>query len=283
MKILIILTGGTIGSSVKDNYISVDSTPYIVKYALEKHKDISFHIISPFTILSEYLDSKHINAILDCVDANNNEFDGIIITHGSDTIHYTAAALALCVRTEVPIMVVCAAKPPADPQSNAYINFDTAVEYIKYKNNKGVYVPYKNDSDQKAIIHDPLTLLPHQGFSADLYSDGVSSINKEESYNKRLCEDDNVLIVHSYPDCVYPSLNKQIKSVILIPYHSGTLCCNEKLKEFCNSATALGIEVYTLAKDGIQYESVKEFSNLAIKCVNGISQSALYIILKLKQ
>lgn len=282
MKVLIIHTGGTIGSSVKNNYISVDTTPDIVKYASEKYKDINFHTISPYKILSEYLNSKHINTILDQVDANIKQFDGIIITHGSDTIHYTAAALALCIKTEIPIMVVCAAKPPADPHSNAYDNFDLAVKYIISKKHKGVFVPYKNDGENTAKIHDPLTLLPHQGFSADLHSDGTSNINKVEFYNKRLCEEDNVLIVCSYPDCVYPQLDKKIKSVILIPYHSGTLCCDGKFKKFCDDATCLGIRIYTLARNGTQYESVKEFSNLGIECINGVSLSALYIMLKLK-
>ena len=93
MKILVIFTGGTIGSSIKDGWISTDSA---TKYALiEKYKenfgaDISFETTEPYFLLSENLNADTLNLLIASVkSATEKNYDGIIITHGTDTLHFS--------------------------------------------------------------------------------------------------------------------------------------------------------------------------------------------------
>ena len=52
-KILIILTGGTIGSEVKNNIINVTHNNYLTKILNSNFKKIKFKIVKPINILSE--------------------------------------------------------------------------------------------------------------------------------------------------------------------------------------------------------------------------------------
>ena len=52
-KILIVLTGGTIGSEIKDNTVNVTQNIYLEKILNSKFKQINFKIIKPLNILSE--------------------------------------------------------------------------------------------------------------------------------------------------------------------------------------------------------------------------------------
>ena len=113
MKILVIFTGGTIGSKLTDGFISPDrGAPYAL---LEKFKypGIGFDTVSPYTILSENLSVKELNILLDTVRKSlHMGYDGIIITHGTDTLQYSAAAVLECVKnTAVPIVFVSSNYP----------------------------------------------------------------------------------------------------------------------------------------------------------------------------
>lgn len=67
MKILVIFTGGTIGSSLNDGWISTDNKAK--RYLLECYKknstrDITFIEKEPYSILSENLCADNINMLL---------------------------------------------------------------------------------------------------------------------------------------------------------------------------------------------------------------------------
>ncbi len=71
MKILVILTGGTIGSLISDNVINVKegaSLKLIEMYQEREGNDIEFEVIQPLNILSENLDPSHWESLCDCLD-----------------------------------------------------------------------------------------------------------------------------------------------------------------------------------------------------------------------
>lgn len=126
MKILVVFTGGTIGSCYNDGVISPDSS---TRYKLiEMYKQnggyAEFDAISPYTVLSENLNGEYFNLLYNSVKENINNYDGIIVTHGTDTLQYTSAVLSymfgLC---NTPIVLVSANYPLESEKSNGLENF----------------------------------------------------------------------------------------------------------------------------------------------------------------
>lgn len=107
----VIFTGGTIGSSISDGYISTD--PEMRYMLLKMYKEScgydDFVTDAPCTILSENINCSDFVIIAKAVHKMMlGNVEGIILTHGSDTIQYTASFLS-CIEefTHIPVMVVC--------------------------------------------------------------------------------------------------------------------------------------------------------------------------------
>ncbi|MBR5321781.1 MAG: asparaginase [Clostridia bacterium] len=286
MKILVIFTGGTIGSSIKKGWADIDNdTQYLL---LSKYNDnnVEFVTSSPFSVLSENLSAKHLNLLQKEIKDNlEKDFDGIIVTHGTDTLQYSATAIEYAFNgCELPIVFVSADYPLEDEKTNGFINFETAVEFIKSKSAKGVFVSYKNNDEVNANIHIASRILQHSEYDANIYSiDNVpfaTYSDKIELNNIKLDNTNNigvvdyvenpcVLSVESYPGNNYSYCLDNVNAVILKPYHSGTLdTANSCLKDFCNRANEKNIPVFlTGTYDGVSYKSTAVYSELGVKIV----------------
>lgn len=286
MKISVIFTGGTIGSVVKGKWMSTDDS---AKYALianykKTDSDTEFITSSPYTVLSENLSAKELNLLQKEVAKNlEKDFDGIIITHGTDSLHYTSCALEYAFSdAEIPIVLVSSAYPLEDERENGNKNFEAAVEFIKSKKAKGVFVSYKNEKETKTNIHIPTNMLQHSELSADIYSitgepfaqyDGEITLLKGEGKvsekflgGVEYSESSGVLVIDSHPGDSFGYSFDDVKAVILKPYHSATLdTANEKLHTFCRKAKELNIPVFVVGvKSGVAYESTKLFDDIGI-------------------
>jgi L-asparaginase len=179
---LIIFTGGTIGSSVKDGYISVDEEKIdvLVREALGSSggaEQPDIEVVTPYTILSETLDGTHIAALVRCIDERKHKCDGIIVCHGTDTLQYTAAALEFAFADAgVPIVLVSSNYVLEDPRANGRANMKAAVEFVTGRSGirrSGVWVSYKNEyaknEAKPAAMYEPFELLPHQAYDDSLY------------------------------------------------------------------------------------------------------------------
>ncbi|MBQ6894232.1 MAG: asparaginase [Clostridia bacterium] len=286
MKILVIFTGGTIGSSVKNGWIGIDAqTRYTLLNNYKGDKDyIEFHTCSPYSVLSENLSAAELNSLQAEISKNLSlDYGGIIITHGTDTLQYTSSAIeyAFC-DSKIPIVFVSADYPLENPKSNGNANFEAAVEFIKSKSASGVFVAYKNTNENHANIHIASRIVQHRECDANIYSiDGFSFAiyNHEIKKNNislscsvkptgivNYSEKSNILTIESVPGCSYSHSLEGINAVILKPYHSATLNTKSKeLSEFCKKAAEENIPVFVVnVPDGIKYESSKEFDNLGI-------------------
>ena len=146
--ILLILTGGTIGSEKKKNVVNVSKNNYLKSYLLKK-KIFNFKIVQPINILSENATPNNWNKIIKCIEENwNNKFSGIIITHGTDTLSYTSSALSqYFYNFYKPVILVSSDKPLKDKSSSGKLNFTSAIDFIEKIKLPGTYVPYKNPKD----------------------------------------------------------------------------------------------------------------------------------------
>ncbi|MBR6408001.1 MAG: asparaginase [Clostridia bacterium] len=143
--ILVIFTGGTIGSAESGGVISPVDNGAKALIGGKAH----FDTLNMCSILSENITPVIWQDIYAVVRERKGKYNGIIITHGSDTLCYTAAAMhELLWDEEIPVVLVAADRPAAHPLSNAKINFDTAVSFIAdcaERESGGVFVSWSND------------------------------------------------------------------------------------------------------------------------------------------
>lgn len=79
--------------------------------------------------------SKQVKSIIERTD-----IDGVIVTHGTDTLEETAYLLDLTIKTEKPIVVIGAMKTSSEPDWDGPINLLDAIRIINNDNSKGMGV-----------------------------------------------------------------------------------------------------------------------------------------------
>ena len=285
MKILVIFTGGTIGSLLKDGWISTDATAnYMLLERYNNGEDV-FDTVRPYSILSENLSASQLNCLQEEIAKNlNSDYDGIIVTHGTDTLHYTSCAIEYAFAdSRLPIVFVSADYPLENEKSNGYKNFEAAVEFIRSGVWAGVFVSYKNDNKEETDIHIPSRILSHAECSGNVYSiDGRTFASydgkivlKDERTDKECCPigiteysaESGILCIESYPGNSYSYSLEGIRAVILRPYHSSTLnTANKGFVDFCKRASEADVPVFLVNADGKKnYESLKMLDELKIR------------------
>jgi glutamyl-tRNA(Gln) amidotransferase subunit D len=299
MHILLVLTGGTIGSAKSDNTIATnDKAPLFLLeefYKNHSQNDYKFTTISPFNILSENLKPHHWTKLIEAINTEAlSHYDGIIITHGTDTLAYTANALSLGLHnTQLPIVLVSSHKPPFHQDSNAHINFKTACMIIKEKNS-GLFISYKNPNEAFVSIYDaheitqspqlsssfhPLNTLcakMHDNYiSWGEYSSSTSTMKLDPLYNE------DVLYIKPYPGLDYDMFNlDNVKYVLHDLYHSGT--CNEKdLIAFTKRCSLNNILLFAapIKSSDTRYESTQHLIDAGIHFIHDISIERALVML----
>ena len=299
MKINVIFTGGTIGSVYGDGYISPDSK---AKYCLIENfkkkfgESVQFEARSPYTILSENLTGKVLNTLVaDVKEALKTDCDGIIIAHGTDTLQYSACAVAYSLGSETkPIVFVSAQYPLENPLTNGNINFEAAVEFIKQSGKTGVYVSYSNDL-KTVDIHFATRLLRHGEYDHKVfslngpcatYNNGAIALNDEfvkeditKPSEKAFSNTSGILNITASPFEEYNYSLEGVKAVVFTPYHSGTLnTSSAEFKAFCKKANEASVPLYvTGVTKGGEYQSMKIYSDLHIIPVYDTTSIALIV------
>lgn len=132
-KILLIATGGTIASRPTDNGLAPQITSEeILGFVPEISKVADVTAIQLFNIDSTNVYSKHWIEIARCIAENYDSYDGFVITHGTDTMAYSAAALGYLVQnSKKPIVFTGSQKSiymrDTDARNNLYNAFVYAV------------------------------------------------------------------------------------------------------------------------------------------------------------
>jgi len=116
-KILMIGTGGTIASEMTSDGLSPELTPeQLVNYVPAISRMCDVKCVQLFSIDSTNMTPDHWVKVVRCVQDNYDLYDGFVISHGTDTMAYTAAALSYMIQgSPKPIILTGAQKP---------INFD---------------------------------------------------------------------------------------------------------------------------------------------------------------
>ena len=153
----ILSTGGTVASvidyktgAVHPAFTADDllrATPELVDYANINAKAI-------FNILSENMTPQYWKETAEAVyDEINNGADGIIIAHGTDTMHYTASALSFMIDTPVPIVLTGAQRSSDRPSSDAFTNLMASVVAAKSDIAEVSICMHSNEDDPTCDLH----------------------------------------------------------------------------------------------------------------------------------
>ncbi|HDS45474.1 MAG TPA: Glu-tRNA(Gln) amidotransferase subunit GatD [Methanomicrobia archaeon] len=156
-KLSILSTGGTIASKVdyRTGAVSPQFTTADILEAIPELGQIATitgKVV--YSILSENMRAAYWQRLAAEVYAEiQNGADGIIVTHGTDTMGYTAAALAFMVQTPVPIVLVGSQRSSDRPSSDASMNAICAAKVATSDIAEVVVVMHGSTSDDFCFIH----------------------------------------------------------------------------------------------------------------------------------
>lgn len=130
-RILLIATGGTIASKDNGNGLTPSIDVNILLDYIPVIRQMC-HVtgISIMNIDSSNMNTAYIAAISECIMKNYNDYDGFVITHGTDTCAYTAAALSYqLVNLSKPVILTGSQLPIDAEGTDAVINLTHALIY----------------------------------------------------------------------------------------------------------------------------------------------------------
>ncbi len=231
--IALLLTGGTIGSRVENGWAGVEvpaGTPAVLAHYRRTHPDTQavFAVSAPLSVLSENMTPADWSRLLDGLRGLDfAAYSGILITHGTDTLAYTAQLLAILLAdAPVPVLLVSSHTPPADETANGHRHFAAAVDWIERGGSPGIYAPLSDGGGEVRMI--PADRLTQCAALTDRF--GVAPARPARgglSLLRRLPPlAGDVLLVQPYPGLDYRSVAfpPGVRAVLHSLYHSGTAC-----------------------------------------------------------
>jgi len=155
-KILLLSTGGTIASKI--DYRTGAVTPVLTAEELNSSVPELAKIanIDAEALLSEYSENimpEHWLQIAEKINEySKSDYSGIIIAHGTDTMHYTSSFLSFALAGfPIPIVLVGSQRSSDRASSDAALNLIGATKFITESNTKGVYVVMHQDENDDTI------------------------------------------------------------------------------------------------------------------------------------
>ncbi len=271
-NILLVFTGGTIGSAVSDGVIDITKTQGFKLLELfhnedPQAEDIKFTSLQPLQILSENMAPSAWQILFNAIESQNlASYDGIIVTHGTDTLAYTAAALSYYFNAlKVPILLVSSDYSLDDARANGLSNFRCAVDFIRQRIQAGVFVPYANQNQTMQVHHGArltcsLQLTgdfysvqnkPFMHYKNQIFTQLDASLSVEPGISLLAKFSENVIMLKPYPGLNYAAIKLAKGDVVLHDlYHSGTACASYEWGEqyslvaFIERCAEQGVKVY---------------------------------------
>ncbi len=227
-KILLISTGGTIASKIDYRTGGVTSllTASELYSAFPELSDYGY--IYPEFLFNEYsenMNPNHWSALADRISyaINNEHYDGIIVSHGTDTMHYTSSALSFALQNiSIPVVLVGSQRSSDRPSSDAFSNLVGAIRFIKDARYSGIFVcMHHNTSDEVIACHlgtrvrknhtskrdafrsldgMPFALIENSDIKYNkLLDKGIERANISKNFTSKTAFSDKVFLLKFYP------------------------------------------------------------------------------------
>ena len=143
-KILMIGTGGTIASKPSSDGLTPDLDSKQLIDSIPSISDIcDVDCIQAFSLDSTNVRPEHWLILAEIITENYDRYDGFVITHGTDTMAYTAAGLSYLIQnSKKPIVLTGAQKPIGEEITDAKRNIIDALIYAVDEGSHGVVVVF---------------------------------------------------------------------------------------------------------------------------------------------
>ena len=222
-KILLLSTGGTIASKV--DYRTGAVTPALTAADLNNAVAEITNIANVdtevlFSEYSENLQPEHWFEIATRLDSlAKSDYVGIIIAHGTDTMHYTSSFLSFALSGfPIPVALVGSQRSSDRPSSDAALNLIAAAKFLTKANTNGIFVVMHNDSNDDTVVCHKGTRVRKNHTSKrgafETVGDDPAFIITENNIEKNM--NDDFFKNEKYD----PKLNLDAK-VALVKYHPG--------------------------------------------------------------
>jgi glutamyl-tRNA(Gln) amidotransferase subunit D len=267
--ITIISTGGTVASiidyktgAVHPAFTADDllrANPELMEQANIKGKAI-------LNILSENMKPEYwIKSARNIADEVNNGAYGVVVAHGTDTMHYTSAALSFILDTPVPIILTGAQRSSDRPSSDAFLNLMASVTAAKSDIAEVLVCMHSTMNDSQAYLHrgtkvrkmhtsrrDTFRSINTQPL-ARIQNSNLEILDKTIDYTRRSLDEikiydsleEDVALIKSYPGIsvgiIDYYLDKGFKGLVL--EGTGLGHCPEELMPSLQRANDMGIPV----------------------------------------
>jgi L-asparaginase len=238
-KILLIHTGGTIGMT-KDQNSGVLKPDRFYKSLVNMIPELSdiaeIEVEIPFVMDSSELNPSHWKLMAQLIKKNIDRVDGVVITHGTDTLSYSASALSyMLMNVPVPVILTGAQKPLSELRSDARANFINAVELAGTSQIKEVTVFFDdklmrgNRTSKTHINHfdafasPNYPLLAKVGINIDIFEQNLLSPGGLFHVFDKM--ENSIAVYKTFPGCShnYFQPGKDVRAIVLIGYGAGTL------------------------------------------------------------
>ena len=344
-KILVVYTGGTIGSvryvtkegkvikgqpkdilklypEAKDYFKSSTAVTLLCDNFFKKYpgykNEVNFDNKLDLEVLSENMSIDIWNKLIQCLRKYNfSDYDGIIITHGTDTLGYTANLLAMLYSNiQVPMFLVSSNDSLDSENANGIYNFKGAIDFIKNEGTPGVYVTYA-DKDKIKVFYgsriiqckqlvDDFDAINENGYAplGTMTLDGKFMPNNFELLKKikfdkkeeplitidNLKVNANIIKIAPYVGLNYDNFSIfNCNAVMHTCYHSGTSCTIGKgensILEFIRMCSTMGVDFFygpIYGEEGkAMYETTHAVMKAGANVIKNISEENAWVKLLL--
>lgn len=163
-KVLMIATGGTIASIKTASGLTPEiNSEELLAFVPEIKEYCNVDTIQLLNIDSTNIQPEHWIMMTETIEENYNKYDGFVISHGTDTMSYTSAALSYLIQnSSKPIVITGSQKPINVDITDAKKNLLDSFRFATEDNVSGVYIVF----DGKAILGTRARKVKSKSYSA---------------------------------------------------------------------------------------------------------------------
>jgi glutamyl-tRNA(Gln) amidotransferase subunit D len=241
--ISIISTGGTV-ASVVDYKTGAVHPAFTADDLIRANPELLIHANingkAILNILSENMKPEYwVKTAKAIADEINDGADGVVVAHGTDTMHYTSAALNFILDTPVPVIVTGAQRSSDRPSSDAFMNLISSLVAAKSDIAEVTLCMHAEEDDSYCYLHRGTKVRKMHTTRRDTFrsvnalplakidNGNLTMIDKTVKYKKRSINDVNlrddleekVALIKSYPgipgDVIDYHIDKGYKGIVL--------------------------------------------------------------------